>query len=154
MKIHVPSSRCLMPNARCAMHCIRAIPAGRRTTNNEQRTTIELVLGAAGICDAERDGSMGWSMDLTDGAGTGRVRKPRIRVTKALRNLSQAPQSALKTNGLADFGARAELVRRIAGPHRTCNRLMTGEPHSAIFPGRFGSLVRFFLDSPTDEIVS
>ncbi len=81
-------------------------------------------------------------MDLTDGAGNGRVRKPRIRVTKALRNLSQAPQSALKTNGLADFGARAELVRRIAGPH------------SAIFPGLFGSLVRFFLDSPTDEIVS
>ena len=29
-------------------------------------------------------------MDLTDGAGNGRVRKPRIRVTKALRNLSQA----------------------------------------------------------------
>ena len=30
-----------------------------------------------------------WSMDLADGAGNGRVRKPRIRAIKTLRNLSQ-----------------------------------------------------------------
>ena len=54
------------------------IPARREATS-------KLVLGAARTCDAERDWSMGWSMDLTDGAGNGRVRKPRIRVTKALR---------------------------------------------------------------------
>jgi hypothetical protein len=43
-------------------------------------------LGAAGICDGESD----WSMDMADGAGNGRVRKPRIRTKNALQNLSQA----------------------------------------------------------------
>ena len=42
--------------------------------------------GAAGICGAELD----WSMDLADGAGNGRVRKPGIKAVKTLRNLSQA----------------------------------------------------------------
>ena len=55
-------------------------------TINYQRTTTKSVSGAAGICGGDLD----WSMDMADGAGNGRVRKPRIRTKNALQNLSQA----------------------------------------------------------------
>ena len=45
-------------------------------------------------------------MDLTDGAGNGRVRKPRIRVTKALRNLSQASVTDARYGIYANSGLR------------------------------------------------
>ena len=45
-----------------------------------------LFLGAAGICDGE----LNWSMDLADGAGNGKVRKPGIRAMETLRKRSQA----------------------------------------------------------------
>ena len=60
--------------------------------------------GTAGICDAE----LGWSMDLADGIGNGRVRKPRIRVTKTLQNLPQAPR---QSSSGEDIG-RGKLLRR------------------------------------------
>ena len=42
-------------------------------------------MAAAGICGVELD----WSMNLADGTGNGRVRKPRIWAVKTLQNPSQ-----------------------------------------------------------------
>ena len=76
---------------------------GQLPTNNKQRAMSNerwgiCYVGAAGICDGELD----WGMDLADGAGNGRARKPRIRDVKTLQNLSQA-----QTGRMAHFAGRA-----------------------------------------------
>ena len=51
---------------------------GQRATSNAEWGIC--FAGAAGVCEAELD----WSMDLADGAGNGRVRKPRLRTMQDL----------------------------------------------------------------------
>ena len=89
-------------------HGLKRIRGKRLTTSpgapgNNGKWDICLV-GTAGICDAE----LGWSMDLADGIGNGRVRKPRIRVTKTLQNLPQTPR---QSSSGEDIG-RGKLLRR------------------------------------------
>ena len=70
----------------------------QHATSNEQRGIC--FLDAAGICGAELD----LDLDLADGAGNGRVRKPTIRTIKTSQNLSQANKVISEVNRrLADF---------------------------------------------------